>query len=51
MHNRLDAYYLHKGKNEWSLWSKYWDDNLGRWEQVVIGSVSRRGVDQKQAAV
>jgi hypothetical protein len=51
MHNRLDAYYLHKGKNEWSLWSKYWDDNWGRWEWATIGCVSRRRVDQKQAAV
>ena len=50
-HNRLDAYYLHRGRSEWSLWSKYWDDNSGRWNQIAVGSVSRRGVDQKQAAV
>ena len=26
-HSRLDAYYLHRGRTHWSLWSKYWDDN------------------------
>ena len=51
MHNRLDAYYLHKGKTQWSLWLKYWDDNWGVWQDTCIGTVHRRGVDQKQAAV
>ena len=50
-HNRLDAYYLHRGRSEWSLWSKYWDDNWMQWEHVGNGTVHRRGVDQKQAAV
>jgi len=50
-HNRLDAYYLHRGRTHWSLWSKYWDDNWMRWKQIAIGCVPRRGVDQKQAAV
>jgi hypothetical protein len=50
-HNRLDAYYLHRGRAHWSLWSKYWDDNWMRWNQVAIGCVPRRGVTQKQAAV
>ena len=50
-HNRLDAYYLHRGRSHWSLWSKYWDDNWGRWNQIAVGYVPRRGVDQKQAAV
>ena len=50
-HNRLDAYYLHRGRTHWSLWSKYWDDNWMKWEQITVGYVPRRGVDQKQAAV
>ena len=50
-HNRLDAYYLHRGRSHWSLWSKYWDDNWMKWEQITVGYVPRRGVDQKQAAV
>ena len=51
MHNRLDAYYLHRGRSEWSLWSKYWDDNWGRWEYVCVGTANRSGVSMKQAAV
>ena len=51
MHNRIDAYHLHRGKTHWSLWSRYWDDNWGRWGWTAIGSVHRRGVDERQAAV
>jgi hypothetical protein len=51
MHNRLDAYYIHRGRSDWILWNKYWDDNWGRWGKVSIGTVSRRGVDQNQAAI
>lgn len=51
MHSRIDAYYLLKQRTEWSLWSKYWDDNWGEWQEVCIGIVHRRGVDQKQAAI
>jgi len=50
-HNRLDAYYLHRGRTHWVLWSKYWDDNWMKWEQVAVGCVPHRGVTQKQAAV
>jgi len=50
-HNRLDAYYPHRGRSEWSLWSKYWDDNWMQWEHAGNGTVYRRGVDQEQAAV
>ena len=50
MHNRLDAYYLHRGRSAWSLWSKYWDDNWGKWEDICVGHVRRRGVNQMQAA-
>ena len=50
MHNRIDAYYLHRGRREWSLWSKYWDDNWGEWAHTCIGVVQRRGVYQEQAA-
>jgi len=48
MHNRLDAYYLHRGSSHWSLWSRYWD---GKWEWVTAACVHRRGVTEKQAAV
>ena len=50
MHNRLDACYVHRGRSDWILWNKYWDDNWGRWGKVAIGTVPRRGVDLNQAA-
>ena len=50
-HSRLDAYYLHRGQTHWSLWTKFWDDNWMKWEQITVGYVPRRGADQKQAAV
>jgi hypothetical protein len=51
MNNRLDAYYLHRGRTHWSLWSRYWDDNWGQWSDMAIGCVPRRGVTEPQAAV
>ena len=51
MHNRLEAYYLHRGRTHWSLWCKYWDDNYMKWELASIGSVPRKGVEERQAAV
>ena len=51
MNNLIDAYYLHKGRTHWSLWSRYWDDNWGQWSDMAIGCVPRRGVSEHQAAV
>lgn len=51
MNNRLDAYYLHKGRTHWSLWSRYWDDNWNQWSDMAIGCVPRREVSGHQAAV
>jgi hypothetical protein len=50
-HSRLDAYYLHKGRTHWSLWSRYWDDNWGQWSDTAVGCVHRRGVSEYQAAI
>ena len=50
MHKRVDVYYRLKQKTERSLWSKYWNDNWAEWQDMCIGTVHRRGVDQKQAA-
>ena len=50
MNNRLDAYYLHRGRAHWVLWTRYWDDNWGRWEWVAAAAVARRGVTERQAA-
>ena len=51
MNNRIDAYYLHKGRTHWSLWSRYWDDNWNQWSDMAIACVHRRGVSEHQAAV
>jgi hypothetical protein len=51
MHNRLDAYYLHRGRRHWVLLSQYWDDNWGKWEWADVGYVPRKGISRHQAAV
>ena len=51
MHNRIDAYYLHRGRTHWVLWSRYYDDNWGRWEWAAAACVPRKGVTEQQAAV
>lgn len=51
MHNRIDAYYLHRGRTHWVLWSRYYDDNWGRWNWVAVACSHRRGVSEHQAAV
>ena len=51
MHNRLDAYYLHRGRSHWILWSRYWDDNWGKWEWAAAACVRKKGVSENEAAV
>ena len=51
MHNRLDAYLLHRGRTHWSLWNQYWDDNEGGWGRIAAGCVSKRNVTERQGAV
>ena len=51
MHNRLDAYYLHRGRKHWILWSRNWDDNWGQWGWAAAACVVRRNVSEQQAAV
>ena len=51
MHNRLDAYYLHRGRSHWLLWTRYWDDNWGKWEWIVAACVPKKDVSERQAAV
>lgn len=50
-HCRLDAYYVHRGRTHWVLWTRYWDDNWGRWEWLAAAAVARRGITERQAAV
>jgi hypothetical protein len=51
MHNRLDAYYLHRGRTHWVLWSRYWDDNWGKWGWAAVACTAKKGVSERQAAV
>jgi hypothetical protein len=37
-HNRLDSYYLNKGRTHWSLWSRYLNDNDYPWKWVWVPS-------------
>ncbi len=52
-HNRIDAYYLHRGRTHWSLWSKYFDDNDWPWRWVgnPVAAVPKKQADEKTAAV
>ena len=50
MHNRLDAYYLHRGRKHWLMWIRYFDDNWGKWEWSPVACVSRKGITERQAA-
>ena len=51
-HNRLDSYYLNKGRTHWSLWSRYLDDNgyPWKWIWVPVGCVPLAGLDDRTAA-
>jgi len=51
MHNRIDAYYLHRGRSLWILWTRYWDDNWGQWGWMTVACVPKRDITQRQAAV
>ena len=52
-HNRLDSYYLNKGRTHWSLWSRYFDDNdyPWKWVWVPVGCVSLASADERTAAI
>ena len=49
-HNRLDAYFLNRGRTHWSLWSRYWDDNWSNWADIAVGVVPLAGIMQREAA-
>jgi len=50
-HNRLDAYFLNRGRTHWSLWSRYWDDNWSNWADIAVGVVPLAGIMQREAAI
>ena len=50
MNNRLDAYYLHRGRRYWILWIRYFGFSE-RWEWHPVACVHHKGISEKQAAV
>ena len=53
-HNRLDAYYLHKGRTHWLIWVGDYDDEgwgNGRWKYSPAVAVPIKGIAEEQAAV
>ena len=53
MHNRLDAYYIHKGRTHWLLWSSTLDDQdvPWKWNDHPVACIPVKGVAEQQAAV
>lgn len=48
---RLDAYYIHRGRKYWILWSWSYDDNWSRWEWFAAACVPRGTIPEKVAAI
>ena len=42
MNNRVDAYYISRGRSHWMLWLYSYDDNWGKWDWLPIGYVPRK---------
>lgn len=51
MNGRVDAYYLSRSRSYWILWTKWYDDNWGRWEWLALGHVPRKQASRMEAAV
>ena len=51
MHNRLDAYYIHRGRRYWILWNRYGGEDWYKWEWQPVACVHHKGISEKQAAV
>jgi hypothetical protein len=51
MNNRVDAYYLSRGRSHWMLWLYSYDDNWEKWDWLPIGYVPRKHVSRQQAAI
>jgi hypothetical protein len=50
MKNRVDAYYISRGRSHWMLWLYSYDDNWGKWDWLPIGYVPRKNISLDQAA-
>lgn len=50
-HERLEAYYIHRGRKFWVLWIYAYDDNWSRWNWIAVGCAPLSQASEKQAAV
>jgi len=50
MNERLDAYYIHRGRKFWVLWIYAYDDNWSVWNWVAVGCVPLGQASEKEAA-
>lgn len=48
--DRIDAYYLHRGRYGWVLWARFPFDSDWYWEWEVAGFMSKAGISERQAA-
>jgi len=51
INNRVDAYYISRGRSYWMLWLYSYDDNWGKWDWLAVGHVPRKQASRTQAAV
>jgi hypothetical protein len=53
VNERMESYYLQRGRTHWILWIKRYDDNWGKWEKpIAIARCPWRGLsDSKDAAM
>jgi hypothetical protein len=51
MNNRIDCYYLSRGRTHWMLWIHGFDDNEGGWTWLAVGHVPRKQASRTQAAI
>jgi hypothetical protein len=54
VNERMESYYLQRGRANWVLWLKRFDDNYGQWEKpTAMAKCPRKGIayDNKAAAM
>lgn len=49
-HNRLSAFYLHRGRRYWTLFDRQFDEDRMRWQWVQRAAVPIGQASEKQAA-
>ena len=52
VNERMESYYLQRGRSCWILWKKQYDDNYGRWQKpTAITRCLRKELDERSAAM